>query len=227
MLARSSATSVRIESTANTELDVHVVVEVSDIETADRIVALIKGRPGIEVIVGESNSGKAVRMLTPASHSASSTSLVRRIVISAESSSSSLYGMVHDGVWARLDPSHGDFENQMIQTVERVDNGHCPILESLAADPESAVALMSALANRAERTHVVTSNPLSKTEIEILSRIARGQTSKEIAKDLVFKVQTVKNRVTAIMNKTNANSRGHAAAIAQANGWIDADLNRF
>jgi DNA-binding NarL/FixJ family response regulator len=107
------------------------------------------------------------------------------------------------------------------QGCEEIADGRCPILRQIADDPLAASLLLSKLATvKAAPEQKQLPNPLTALEADILSRISRGNTSRRIAEDMGFQLQTVKNKVTAILSKTGAHTRGQAAAVAQANGWI-------
>jgi len=54
---------------------------------------------------------------------------------------------------------------------------------------------------------------LTRRETQVLKYISEGKTNKEIACALSTNEQTVKNQVSSILKKLNANNRTHAAAI--------------
>lgn len=62
--------------------------------------------------------------------------------------------------------------------------------------------------------------PLSQREIQIIIHIAEGNTNKQIAHSLNISDQTIKNHITSILRKLNANDRAHAVTIAIRNDWI-------
>jgi len=62
--------------------------------------------------------------------------------------------------------------------------------------------------------------PLTKRETEILTYVAEGNSNKEIARILTISEQTIKNHVSAILRKLNANDRAHAVTLALHSGWI-------
>ncbi len=62
--------------------------------------------------------------------------------------------------------------------------------------------------------------PLTNREHEILIHVAEGNTNKQIAKLLSISEQTIKNHVSAIMRKLNANDRAHAVVLAIRHGMI-------
>ena len=65
--------------------------------------------------------------------------------------------------------------------------------------------------------------PLTPRETQILNYIADGNTNKQIANILQISEQTIKNHVSAILRKLNANDRAHAVVLAIRHGWISAE----
>ena len=68
--------------------------------------------------------------------------------------------------------------------------------------------------------------PLTSRETQILSYIAEGNSNKQIARILQISEQTIKNHVSAILRKLNANDRAHAVVLAIRHGWISAEEKR-
>ncbi|MEN8172683.1 MAG: response regulator transcription factor [Chloroflexota bacterium] len=62
--------------------------------------------------------------------------------------------------------------------------------------------------------------PLSRRETEVLSHVAQGMSNKEIAILLEISYQTVKNHVTAILQKLSVKDRTQAAVYALRRGWF-------
>jgi DNA-binding NarL/FixJ family response regulator len=63
--------------------------------------------------------------------------------------------------------------------------------------------------------------PPSEREIEVLERIARGGSNKEIADELGISTQTVKNHISSILRKLSLSDRTQAVLYALRRGWID------
>ena len=61
---------------------------------------------------------------------------------------------------------------------------------------------------------------LSPREMEILELICQGASNKDIAQRLGISYQTVKNHVTAILQKLGANDRTQAVLFALKRGWF-------
>lgn len=62
---------------------------------------------------------------------------------------------------------------------------------------------------------------LTSREMQVLGRVARGESNKAIARALAIKAGTVKSHMTAIMSKLGASSRTQAANIAAARGLVE------
>jgi DNA-binding NarL/FixJ family response regulator len=62
--------------------------------------------------------------------------------------------------------------------------------------------------------------PLSPREIEILEQVSRGQSNKQIARNLAISDQTVKNHITSILKKLAVNDRTEAVVFSLRQGWI-------
>ena len=63
-------------------------------------------------------------------------------------------------------------------------------------------------------------SPLTPRETEILNYIARGNSNKQIAAALSISEQTIKNHITSILRKLDANARTQAVVTAIKRGLI-------
>ena len=114
--------------------------------------------------------------------------------------------------------------NQLIDTVRRVAKGEHPINESLTNRPKVAEHVLQQfqeLSTRAEAEAFI--SPLTPRETEILQYIAQGYLNKQIAAELGISEQTIKNHVTSILRKLNANARTEAVVVAIRQGLITID----
>ena len=64
---------------------------------------------------------------------------------------------------------------------------------------------------------------LTKRELEVLRLMARGRRNEEIANELVVTKQTIKNHVTNIFRKLNADTRVEAVLYALSTGLVSLD----
>ncbi|MFC1901543.1 LuxR C-terminal-related transcriptional regulator [Chloroflexota bacterium] len=113
---------------------------------------------------------------------------------------------------------------QLVDTVRRVAKGEHPINESLTARPKVAEHVLQQfqeLTLRSEAEAFI--SPLTPRETEILQYIAQGYLNKQIAAELGISEQTIKNHVTSILRKLNANARTEAVVVAIRQGLIKID----
>ena len=110
---------------------------------------------------------------------------------------------------------------QLIEIVRRVSRGEHPINEALTNRPKVAEHVLQQfqeLTTRSEAEAFI--SPLTPREIEILQYIAQGYLNKQIAAELGISEQTIKNHVTSILRKLNANARTEAVVVAIKQGLI-------
>jgi DNA-binding NarL/FixJ family response regulator len=67
----------------------------------------------------------------------------------------------------------------------------------------------------------MTDDALSDREIEVLKRVATGNSNKIIAEQLTVSEATVKGHMKSIFSKLGANDRTHAVTIAMKRGFLD------
>jgi len=114
--------------------------------------------------------------------------------------------------------------DQLVETIRRVSKGEHPINESLTNRPKVAEHVLQQfqeLSWRSEAEAVI--SPLTPRETEILQYIARGYLNKQIAAELDISEQTIKNHVTSILRKLNANARTEAVVLALKHGILSLD----
>jgi len=109
----------------------------------------------------------------------------------------------------------------LIETIRRVARGEHPINESLTTRPrvaEQVLLQFQELSRRTEAEEFI--SPLTPREMEILKHIGQGLLNKQIAVELGISEQTIKNHVTSILRKLNANARTEAVVLALRQGLI-------
>jgi len=100
--------------------------------------------------------------------------------------------------------------DHLIQTIRRVHAGE------LFIQPEIASRMLRELI-RPQETPI---EPLTEREQEVLVLLAQGQSNREIAQSLVVAEGTVKNHVSNILAKLQAENRTQAADIARRYGLV-------
>jgi len=109
--------------------------------------------------------------------------------------------------------------DELVSTIRRAHSGEYPINESLMTRPRVAKQVLNQFRGFTKTMQGVAA-PLTKRETEILTYVAEGNSNKEIARILTISEQTIKNHVSAILRKLNANDRAHAVTLALRGGWI-------
>ncbi len=192
-----------------------VVVEVPDEATSRRARRLIGRRSGVTVVVSGNGNGHN-------SSNGNGSEPHRRIIVTPNANApASSIELLHEGVWAVV-PADADSVDRLLKDyVDDVRTGLCPLLSKISQDRDEIAALLGALQEQsAVSPAAARENPLSERETQILQEIAKGATNQEIADDMGYQLQSVKNRATTIMTKVHARSRTHAVSIALKNGWI-------
>jgi two-component system, NarL family, response regulator DegU len=110
---------------------------------------------------------------------------------------------------------------QLVETIRKVAHGEHPINESLTTRPKVAEQVLLQFQELSRRTEAEAYiSPLTPREMEILKYIGQGFLNKQIAVELGISEQTIKNHVTSILRKLNANARTEAVVLALRQGLI-------
>jgi DNA-binding NarL/FixJ family response regulator len=94
---------------------------------------------------------------------------------------------------------------ELVETIRSVHKGHKRI------PPEVAQQIAEHAAD----------DSLTTRELEVLRRVAKGNSNKVIASDLNISEHTVKNHLKSILSKLNASDRTHAVMIALQRGFLE------
>jgi len=132
-----------------------------------------------------------------------------------------LFQAIKSGAVALISKSIG--AEELVGLLNRVGRGEYPINETLLSRPKTAkrvLQLFKSLSLMGKDIEMLIT-PLSPRETEILKHIARGNSNKRIAHTLGIGEQTIKNHITSIMRKLNANDRTHAVVLAMRKGWLN------
>lgn len=143
------------------------------------------------------------------------------VMLSSNPDDDQLFHAIKSGARAFLSK---DISGESLLTVlKRVGQGEYPINDSLLTRPGAAKKVLDlfhdlSLLGKDVKTLLT---PLSRRETEILKYVAEGYSNKRIGFTLGVGEQTVKNHVTSIMRKLNANDRTHAVVLAMRRGLLD------
>jgi len=145
------------------------------------------------------------------------------IVLSPDPNDEELFEVIRTAAVACLSKSAtGD---DLASTITRARNGEYPINDSVITRPTVAKHVLEQFEEVASMGKAMENvvAPLTNRETQILKHIANGNSNKQIARILQISEQTIKNHVSAILRKLNANDRAHAVALALRSGWISAE----
>jgi len=111
--------------------------------------------------------------------------------------------------------------SELVNIIYGVARGEHPINEGLVSRPKVAEQVLSQFQRLSWQNEAESfMSPLTPREIEILKYIAQGFLNKQIALKLGISEQTIKNHVTSILRKLNANARTEAVVLAIKQGLI-------
>lgn len=144
---------------------------------------------------------------------------IRVIMISSSPNDDELFSLVKIGAVAYIDKNCDPKE--MIAIIRETFRGKYPINDTIFSRPKVAEQVLQQfqkLSNQ-KATETITA-PITPRETQILSYICNGNSNKQIADLLNISEQTIKNHVSSILRKLNANDRAHAAMLAVRRGLI-------
>lgn len=143
------------------------------------------------------------------------------ILLSENEDDEELFSALRAGAAAYFDKNMS--ATRLIEVVSQVVNGTYLINEQVILKPIVAKRVLNqfnALTSSEGSEVNAVFAPLTGREITILDSIARGNTNKAIGVELIISNQTVKNHITNILRKLNANDRTQAVITGIRNGWI-------
>lgn len=117
---------------------------------------------------------------------------------------------------------------EITSAIRRIHQGEYIINELVLSRPKVAEKVLKqfqdfAVMGGAMETLVT---PLTARELEVLGYAARGYMNKQIAYQLGVSEQTIKNHMTSILRKLDANDRTQAVVLALHYGWISPPVTR-
>ncbi len=147
----------------------------------------------------------------------------RVVMLSPNHNDEELFEVIKTGAVAYLNKN--TTVEELASIIRRACGGEYPINDSLIARPKVAEHVLKQfqdIVSMGKAMETLTA-PLTHRETQILNYIAEGNSNKQIARILEISEQTIKNHVSSILRKLNANDRAHAVALAIRNGWISAE----
>jgi two-component system response regulator DegU len=146
------------------------------------------------------------------------------VMLSPNSNDDELFEVIKTGAVAYLNKN--TTTEDLVSIIKRAFHGEYPINDSLITRPAVAEHVLRQFRDivSAGKVMETVTAPLTYRETQILNYIAQGNSNKQIAHILEISEQTIKNHVSSILRKLNANDRAHAVALAMRNGWIPAEV---
>jgi DNA-binding NarL/FixJ family response regulator len=110
---------------------------------------------------------------------------------------------------------------ELCDVVRRTAFGEHPITDELDNRPKVAQNILQQFQELSGQQEVVSFiSPLTSRETEVINYMAQGYANKQIAAKLNISEQTIKNHVTSILSKLDANARTEAVVKAIRRGLI-------
>jgi len=147
----------------------------------------------------------------------------RVVILSLNHNDEELFEVIKTGAVAYLNKN--TTVEELASIIRRSCSCEYPINDSLIARPKVAEHVLKQFQDIVSmgKTMETLTAPLTHRETQILNYIAEGNSNKQIARILGISEQTIKNHVSSILRKLNANDRAHAVALAIRNGWISTE----
>jgi DNA-binding NarL/FixJ family response regulator len=162
---------------------------------------------------GGTDLAKAVKQLLPSA---------AVILLSPQPNDDELFQAIKSRVagYLRRDVS----SNELLTTIRKAAAGEHPINDTFLSQPKVAHHVLEQFQNfswgKGAESFV---SPLTPRETEILNYMAQGFFNKQIAIELNISEQTIKNHITSILRKLDANARTQAVITALKRGFITLD----
>lgn len=122
-----------------------------------------------------------------------------------------------EGVYPLLLPNHGPVQVEFSATANVLPGRHLSVLIAPGQTEDTASVLAPWTSIRNDDTP---RRPLTSREREVMTLVASGLQSADIAAQLVLSPETVKSHVHNAMARLGAHTRAHAIAIALVTGQI-------
>lgn len=193
-----------MEVAATAEIDHRVMAEIED-ELPDVAVVDVDGSSDSSIIMA-----RKLKQRFPS---------VRLVLLSSNHNDNQIFQALkmQAGAYLRKEAT----PEELVATVRSVARGESPLNDVFPAREKVAMQVLRKFQELSWRLENQTSlSPLTGRETEILNYIAQGFLNKQIATELGISEQTIKNHVTSILRKLNANARTEAVVVAIKQGLI-------
>jgi two-component system, NarL family, response regulator DegU len=204
-----------ITSVLTRETDIELVGEaVNAAEVMDKLNTLVPSILLLDITISP-NSGldlaRNIKQLYPS---------ISVIILTPQSSNEELFDVikVHAAGYLERDVN----PEELLSNIRKCASGVYPINDTFVSHPEVAQQVLEKFQELSwgkELEQYV--SPLTPRETEILNYMAQGYFNKQIAQTLSISEQTIKNHITSILRKLDANARTEAVIKAISIGLIN------
>ena len=144
------------------------------------------------------------------------------VLFTASTTEDELFEAIRSRASAYLQRNVG--KEDLVKTLLAASAGNHPINDTLLTKPKVAERVLQQFQDLSWSDGVeYFVSPLTGRETQILNFMAQGYLNKQIASELDITEQTIKNHVTSILRKLDANARTQAVIIAVKRGLIKLD----
>ncbi len=193
--------------------DIDICAEAST--EADLVTAVVKDTPDVVLLdISLASDGmelaKVVKQHVPS---------VAVIVISPSPNDAGLFMAIKARAAGYV--SRNIAADELLSIIRRSSKGEYPLNDNFLSQPKVAAQVLEQFQDFSWGSGVESFvSPLTPRETEILNYMAKGYLNKQIANMLDISEQTIKNHVTSILRKLDANARTQAVITAVRRGII-------
>ena len=145
------------------------------------------------------------------------------IVLTPNANNEELFETIKTGAVAYIDQKIS--KQELANVIKQANAGEYPINDSLLNKPmvaERVLKQFQDMVGIGKNMEAITA-PLTNKETQVLKQITNGNSNKQIAQLMGTSEQTIKNQISSILRKLNANDRTHAVVLAFKRGLISLD----
>ena len=196
----------------------HDVEIAGEAELGDAVLAPIDTQmPDVVILGADAGFTDCLRLCRTIKQRAPSVSI---IVLSGDGQQDE---QVFQAIRAQASAFHGRnvSADDLSRAIARCARGEHPINETMATRPRVAEQILEQFRELSREKETASfMSPLTPKEMEVLKYMAEGYLHKQIADKLDVTEQTIKNHITSILRKLNANARTQAVVIAIKKGLV-------
>ena len=196
----------------------HDVEIAGEADLTDAVLALIETHvPEVVIIGADTAFSECLRLCRTIKQR---TPIVSIIMLSGDGQQDE---QVFQAIKAQASAFHGRnvSADELAKAIVRCSRGEHPINETLVTRPHVAEQILEQFRELSREKETASfMSPLTPKEMEVLRFMAEGDLNKQIADKLDVTEQTIKNHITSILRKLNANARTQAVVIAIKKGLV-------